>query len=231
MDFLWGGVREAVRLLFSGDAATYHATWVSLLCTFTAITLASLVAVPYGAWLGLYRPRGVRAQVFLLRVGMSVPTVVIGLLVYAFLSRSGPLGGLDLLYTKAAIVLGLVLLAFPLLGTLAHGAAASLDARVKETALTLGASRLGALGKSLGETRVQVAAAYLAAFGRCFTELGIAITVGGNLKLRTRTLPSSIQLELNRGDFAAALAPGVLLLLLACGAAILTHRLSREARK
>ncbi|MCK6458814.1 MAG: ABC transporter permease [Planctomycetes bacterium] len=231
MGFLWDGVREAVRLLVEGDAATYHATWVSLLCTILAISVAALLAVPYGAWLGLYRPRGVRAQVFLLRVGMSVPTVVIGLLVYGFLSRSGPLGSLGLLYTKAAIVVGLVLLAFPLLGTLAHGAAASLDRRVVETALTLGAGRWRALLKSLGEARVQLAAAYLAAFGRCFTELGIAITVGGNLKMRTRTLPSSIQLELGRGDFAAALAPGFLLLLLAAVAALLTHRLSREARK
>jgi tungstate transport system permease protein len=124
-----------------------------------------------------------------------------------------------------------VLLAFPLLGTLAHGAAASLDARVAETALTLGAGRWRALLKSLGEARVALAAGYLAAFGRCFTELGIAITVGGNLKLRTRTLPSSIQLELGQGDFAAALAPGFVLLLLAAVAALLTHRLSREARR
>jgi len=231
VDFLWGGAREAVRLLLEGDAATYHATWVSILCTFVAITLAAAVAVPYGAWLGLYRPRGWRVQVFLLRVGMAVPTVVIGLLVYGLLSRSGPLGRLDLLYTKGAITMGLVLLAFPLLGTLAHGAAAALDVRVVETALTLGAGRWRALLKSLGEVRVALAAAYLAAFGRCFTELGIALTVGGNLKMRTRTLPSSIQLELGRGDFAAALAPGILLVLLACAAAVVTHRLSREARR
>ncbi|HEX5136506.1 MAG TPA: ABC transporter permease [Planctomycetota bacterium] len=231
MGFLWGGVREAVRLLFHGDAATYHATWVSLLCTLVSITVAALLAVPYGAWLGLYRPRGWRAQVFLLRVGMSVPTVVIGLLVFGFLSRSGPLGSLDLLYTKGAMAAGLVLLAFPLLGTLAHGAAASLDARVVETARTLGAGRWRALLTSLGEARVALAAAYLAAFGRCFTELGIAITVGGNLKLRTRTLPSSIQLELGHGDFAAAVAPGILLLLLAAVAAMVTHRLAREARR
>ena len=231
MDFLWDGVREAFRLLVGGDAATYHAVWVSLFCTLFAITLAALFAIPYGAWLGLYRPRGWRAQVFVLRVGMSFPTVVIGLLVYGLFSRAGPLGQLDLLYTKAAIVVGETILAVPLLGTLAHGAAASLDARVTETALTLGAGRGRALLKSLGEARVALAAAYLAAFGRCVTELGIAITVGGNFKLRTRTLPSTIQFELGRGDFAAALAPGVLLLLLACGAAIATHRLAKERRK
>jgi tungstate transport system permease protein len=230
LDFLWDGLREAVRLVVTGDAETFHALWVSLLCTLTSITLAALVAIPYGAWLGVYRPRGHRAQVFCLRVGMSFPTVVIGLLVYGFLSRRGPLGAIDQLYTKTAIIAGEFILAFPLLGTLAHGATASLDRRVAETALTLGASRTRTLFKVLGEVRVGLVAAYLAAFGRCVTELGIAITVGGNLRMRTRTLPSSIQLEVSKGNFAAALAPGLILLLLACAAAIVTHRLSREDR-
>jgi len=229
VSFLWEGLREAVRLVLAGHPATLHAVWVSVLCTVVSITLAALVAIPYGAWLGLYRPRGRRAQVFALRVGMSVPTVVIGLLVFGLLSRRGPLGSLDLLYTKSAIIAGEVMLAFPLLGTLAHGATAELEPEVVETPLTLGASRWGALLQVLRERRVALAAAYLAAFGRCITELGIAITVGGNLRLRTRTLPSSIQLELSRGEFGKALAPGLLLVLLACGAAVVTHRLSREA--
>ena len=230
MDFLWEGIVEAVRRMATFDLDTYHAVWVSLLCTVVSISLAAVVAVPYGAWLAVYKPRGHKAQVFLLRVGMALPTVVIGLLIYGLLSRRGLFGDFDLLYTKVAIIAGEFILAFPLLGTLAHGATAALDRQVAETALTLGASRSRTLGKLLGEVRVALVAAYLAAFGRCITELGIAITVGGNLRLRTRTLPSTIQLEVSRGDFAAALAPGILLLVLACGAAMLTHWLSREAR-
>jgi tungstate transport system permease protein len=230
LDFLWEGIFEAVRRVAAFDLDTYHAVWVSLLCTILSISLAALVAVPYGAWLGVYKPRGHKTQVFLLRVGMALPTVVIGLLIYGLLSRRGLFGGLDLLYTKVAIIAGEFILAFPLLGTLAHGATAALDRQVAETALTLGASRSRTLGKLLGEVRIALVAAYLAAFGRCITELGIAITVGGNLRLRTRTLPSTIQLEISRGDFAAALAPGILLLVLACWAAMLTHWLSREAR-
>ncbi len=229
MSFLWEGIKEAARLVATGDAATLHAVWVSLLCTAVSITLAAVIAVPYGAWLGLYRPRGRRTQVFFLRVGMSVPTVVIGLLVFGLLSRRGLLGSFDLLYTQIAIIAGEFLLAFPLLGTLAHGATAELDPEVVETPLTLGAGRWRAMLKVLRERRVAIVAAYLAAFGRCITELGIAITVGGNLRLHTRTLPSSIQLELSRGEFGKALAPGILLVLLACGAALITHRLSRES--
>lgn len=222
---------EATRLVLSGDAETFHAVWVSLYCTVVSVSLAFLLAVPFGAWLALYRPRGHGFGVFALRVGMSVPTVVVGLLVYALLSRRGPFGGLDLLYTKTAIVSGELLLALPLLGTLAHGAAASLDPTALETARTLGAGRARALVTVLGELREALAGAYLAGFGRCFSELGIAITVGGNLYLRTRTLSSTIQLELARGAFAKALAPGLLLLVLAALAAVAAHILSREVRR
>lgn len=231
MELLREGFAEAFRLVVSGDAATLHAVYVSLVCTLVSVTLAALVAVPYGAWLGLYRPRGHRVQVFFLRVGMAVPTVVIGIVVFSLYSRKGLLPGLDLLYTKTAIVTGEFLLAFPLLGTLAHGVTAPLEPEVVETARTLGASRPRALLKVLREMRVAIGAAYLAAFGRCITELGIAITVGGNLRLRTRTLPSTIQLELSRGEFGKALAPGILLLLLACGAAVVTFKLAGERRR
>lgn len=228
MEFLWEGVVEALRLIARGDREVMHAVYVSLVCTLLATSLAALIAIPYGAWLGLYRPRGRRLQVFLLRVGMSVPTVVIGLIVFGLLSRRGPFGSLDLLYTKSAIVIGELMLAVPLIGALAHGATAGLDRRVLETAQTLGASRWRALVTVVSEQRIGMVAAYLAAFGRCITELGIAVTVGGNLLMRTRTLPSSIQFELSRGDFAKALAPGVILLLLAAVTAAIAHRLAHE---
>ncbi len=228
MEFLWEGVVEALRLISRGDREVLHAVYVSLVCTVVASSVAAVFAVPYGAWLGLYRPRGHRLQVFLLRVGMSIPTVVIGLLVFGLLSRKGPLGDLGLLYTKSAIIVGEVMLAFPLIGALAHGATAGLDRRVLETAQTLGASRWRALVTVVSEVRIGMVAAYLAAFGRCITELGIAVTVGGNLLMRTRTLPSSIQFELSRGDFSKALAPGVVLLLLAAITAAIAHRLARE---
>lgn len=231
MTFLLDGVVQAVRLVATGDREVLHATWVSLSCTLMSVGLAAAVAVPWGAWLGLYRPRAHRAQVLLLRTGMSMPTVLVGLLMFSLLSRQGPLGGLDLLYTRAAIITGEVLLAVPLLASLAHGLVTGLDRRVLETALTLGASRPVALRRVLGEVRGGLAAIVLAAFGRCFTELGIAITVGGNLRLSTRTLASTIQLELARGEMARALAPGLVLLAAAAGAAVAVQWLSREARR
>jgi tungstate transport system permease protein len=229
--FLWDGVQEAVRLIASGDEAVVDAVFVSVLCTGTAIVLAALVAIPYGAWLGLYRPRATGAQVFLLRLGMFVPTVVVGLLVYALLSRQGPLGSLDLLYTKLAIVAGEFLLAFPIIGSMAYAAAAESDPVALETARTLGASRARALITVLSEVRVTLTTGYLMAFARCFSELGVAITVGGNLEMRTRTLASTVVLDLSRGRFGKALAPGMILVGLAVVITCLALRLAREKQR
>ena len=231
MSGLADAVWQALALIAAGDPELLHALYVSLSCTAWAVGLAVLVAVPWGAWLALYRPRTRGAQVFLLRLGMSMPTVLVGLLVFSLYSRQGPLGGADLLFTRTAIVTGEVLLAIPLVGSLAHGLVAGLDRRAVETALTLGASRPAALLRVLGELRPGLVAILLAAFGRCFTELGIAITVGGNLRLSTRTLASLVQLEVGRGELARALAPGLVLLIAAAGASALVALLSREGRK
>jgi tungstate transport system permease protein len=231
VDFLLDSVSEAVSLVLSGDREVFHALWVSLICTGAAVLLAFLLAVPYGAWLAYHRPRGHGFQVHLLWIGMFVPTVAIGLVVYGLLSRRGLLGGIDLLYTQVAIAFGQFLLAFPVLGALAHGAAASQDPVVLETARTLGASPFGAMRTALSEARTALAAALLTAFARCFTELGIATTVGGNLRLRTRTLPGTIQLELSAGNFAKALAPGLLILVVAVLTGHLAWRLSAARRR
>ena len=230
MEFFLDGFAEAWSLVLRGDSEVLHAVWVTVLCTTTAVTLAAVVAFPYGAWLGVHRRDGRGLQVFLMRVGMFTPTVVVGLLVYGLVSRQGLLGGLDLLYTKGAIILGELLLAFPLIVTLTHGAASALDRRVPETARTLGAGRFRVLLAVLGEVRVGLVAAYLAGFARCLSELGVALLVGGNFKLETRTLASTITLEVRKGEFGKGLASGIILLVLAVCTAMLAHRLSREAR-
>ncbi|MEN8149101.1 MAG: ABC transporter permease [Planctomycetota bacterium] len=230
MDFFIEGVREAARLVLSGEPEVYHAVWVTILCTTTAVTLAALLAFPAGAWLGLHRRDGRGLLVFLVRVGMFTPTVVVGLVVYGLISRQGIFGGLGLLYTKTAIVIGEAILAFPLIVTLTHGAVSGLDHRVPETAKTLGAGRLRILHTVLGEVRVGLVAAYLAGFARCLSELGVVLLVGGNFRMETRTLASTITLEVRKGQFGKGLACGIILLVLAVTAAMLAHRLGREAR-
>jgi tungstate transport system permease protein len=228
MDFFAEGFRVALDRLLGGDPDTWSAIATSLLCTTVAVTIAFVLAVPYAAWLGQRRPRTAGLQVFLLRVGTFVPTVVVGLLLYGLLSRRGVLGSLDLLYTRSAIVVGEIALAFPLIATLVHASSASLDRRAYETARTLGAGPWRALGAALGEVREAIVAAYLLAYARCLSELGVSLTVGGNLRYRTRTLSSTITLELSRGEFGAGLACGLILVLLAVAIALLASRLGRE---
>jgi tungstate transport system permease protein len=229
VDLLLEGSRVAWRGIVSGDPDVYHPLLVSVVCTALSVGLAYAAAVPFGTWLALRKPPGYRPLVFLLRLGMFVPTVTIGVLVFMLLSRRGFLGGLDLLYTKSAVVLGLAVLAFPLLAALAHGAAADQDPVVVETARTLGAGRWRTLVTVLGESRSTLTAATLLATARCLTEVGIATTVGGSIRWRTRTLPSAVQLELSKGDFAAAFAPNLVLFVLAMGIAVVAIRLEKRA--
>lgn len=228
MDFLLEGLSEAWYLVTEGDRQVFHALGVTVLCTTIAVTLAAVIAVPWGVWLGFHRRDGRGGQVFLVRVGMFAPTIVIGLLIYGLLSRRGILGSMDLLYTKTAIVAGEFLIALPLMVVFIHGTVASLDRRVPETARTLGAGKLHTLLAIMGEVRVAIVAAYLAAFARCFSELGVALAAGGGIAMRTRTLSATISLELSRGNFGRGLACGIMLLVIAVGAALLAHRLGRE---
>ena len=188
---------------------------LSLGLSAAAVTIAALPGIPVAAALGLSRGRGRDVFLVAARVAMSFPTVVIGLLVYGLFSRSGPLGSLGLLYTPQAIVVGEVLLAFPLVVALGASAAGALDVRFSDTAriLGLGPARTGLLAvREAGEGFV---AALLVAFARCVTELGVALLVGGNLRGSTRTLTTAIALETSRGNFGRGLQLGLVLVTVA----------------
>ncbi len=231
MDFVLEGIAEGVRLVTSGDEEVLHAVFVTFYVTFASTGLGALVALPYGVWLGLRRPPLYGLQVFCLRYAMFIPTVIVGLGVYTLLSRRGFLGGLDLLYTREAVIAGEFLLAFPIIGTFAHAASASTDARrAFETARTLGASVLRSSLTVMSEFRMLLLAAWLVAVARCYAELGVVSTVGGNLRLRTRTLSSTIQLELSKGEFATGVACGAILLTLAVAFAVTGDLLGRERK-
>lgn len=189
------GFAEALRLLYEADPLVLNAAGRSLLLSFLAVFLAAIVALPVAYLLARVRIPGRRVLLALLRAGMSLPTVLVGLGVFALLSRRGPLGPMELLFTNRAILLGEVILAAPIIATLTHGALAGLDPRVSETARTLGAGPLRRLLTEVSEARTGIALALLTALGRCLTELGIAMMVGGNIRGRTRTLATAIALE------------------------------------
>jgi tungstate transport system permease protein len=143
---------------------------------------------------------------------MAMPTVVIGLVVYGFLSRQGPLGSLGLLFTPRAIIIGQAILATPVISNYTLSAIQGADQGILPTARTLGASRLQSLFQLAREVRFGLVAAIIAGFGRVISEVGVAMMLGGNIRLYTRTMTTAIALETGKGDFAYGLALGVILM-------------------
>ena len=231
MQLLWDGLRGAFQLLADRDPLVLGAAWRSLWISFVAVGLAGAVGIPLGFLLSRRTFVGRTFVVLLFRAGMSIPTVLIGLVCYAMLSRRGPLGALDLLYTSWGIVVGEFCLALPIVVTWTHGAMSGLDPRVAETATTLGAG-LGLRWRTfLSETRLGVALACLTAFSRCFTELGIAMMVGGNVKYHTRTLTTATALETARGEFDRGVAMSLILFFMAAIVTLCMAWLGRPERE
>jgi tungstate transport system permease protein len=222
------GFQEALQLLLRLDASVLDAATRSLWVAIVAVTAASVCGITIGLLLARKQFSGRTLLVVLFRVGMSVPTVLIGLLCYGLLSRRGVLGDLELLYTTWAIVIGEFFLALPIVATLTHGAITRLDPRVAETAQTLGAGTIQRAMTYLCEARLAIVLAVLTAFSRCFTELGIAMMVGGNIPDRTRTLTTATALETARGEFASGVAMSLILLAIAMLVTLAIATLSRE---
>lgn len=215
MDFILNGFVQAFVLLFSGDPETYTAISTTL-CVSTISILASLaIGAPLGFLLGYHDFYGKKTVRIVVDTLLSFPTVVIGLLVYAFLSRRGPLGELGLLFTVPGIAIGQTLLGLPIVVAMMATAVESLDQRLKNTLLTLGAAHRQILRTTLWEARYSLILAAAAAYGRIVSEIGISMMVGGNIKWHTRTITTAIALETGKGEFAMGIALGLVLMLIA----------------
>ena len=209
--------RRAFELLAAGDPRLLEAIWLSLWTSVAAIALIAVPSTALGFLLAKRRFPGQRVLVVLVQALLSFPTVVIGLVIYLLLSRRGPLGFLELLFTPTAIVFGYMMIAFPILVVFTLSAVQGADPRVYETARCLGAGRLRASATTLWEVRFGVLAAVVNGFGRVVSEVGAAIMVGGNIEGLTRNVPTAIALETSKGDFAQGIALGIVLMAVALG--------------
>ena len=205
----------AWRLIARGDAELLEIVALSLRVTGAAVVLAALLGLPLGAWLGVARFPGRRALVALLSTGMALPPVVVGLALYLVLSRSGPLGALELLFTPLAMVLAQAVLVLPIVASLARQSIEDLAREYGEQLRAHGASRAQAARTLLYEARYSLPTALLAGLGRAIAEVGAVMIVGGNIAHVTRTMTTAIVLHSNRGDTALALALGLILVTLA----------------
>jgi tungstate transport system permease protein len=209
--------RQAFALLVSGDARLWGTIWVSLWVAIAAVALTAPPAIAFGFLLAKVRFPGRRALIVLMQALLSFPTVVIGLVIYLLLSRRGPFGAFELLFTPWAIMIGYIVIALPILIVFTVSAVQAADPRIFETARSLGASRLRAASTTLREVRFAVMAGIVNAFGRVVSEVGCALLVGGNIAGLTRNIPTAIALETAKGEFAQGIALGMVLVVLAVG--------------
>ena len=213
LDLFQDSLFSAVVMIFSGDKELWSIVLLSLRCTFFACFFSALLGIPTALFLVNNTFPGKRSLILVLNSLMALPTVVVGLFLYIFISRRGIFGPLDLLYSPAAISIGQFILIFPLMVMFTYSALNRLDARYRETALTLGATEWQAARAVLREAQVAMVAAVCSAYGRGIAEVGVSMMLGGNIKGYTRTMTTAMSLEYDKGEFTLALGLGIVLLL------------------
>lgn len=189
-------------------------TTLSLQVSVIATIISLVIGLPFGTWLALGNFRGRSFLLSIVNTGMALPPVVVGLVVAITLWRSGPLGGLKLIYTPWAIVIAQTIIAAPVVTGLTAAALEALDPRLQQQLLGLGASRLQMIWHLWREARLPLLAALMAGFGSVISEVGASMMVGGNIRGQTRVLTTAIVLETSKGEFEKALALSALLLIL-----------------
>jgi tungstate transport system permease protein len=218
MDFILAGIAQALQLLVRGDPETYTAVWATIRAASLSMTASLVLGLPLGYLLGYLNFPGKKGVRTVVDTGLALPTVFIGLMVYAFISSRGPLGEWGMLFTLTGIAIGQTILALPIIVSLTATAVESLDPSLRLTLFTLGASPAQIFLASIREAGPGLLIAAVTATGRVLTEVGISMMVGGNIKWHTRTITTAIALETNKGQFATGIALGIVLLAMAFAA-------------
>jgi len=221
----------ALQLVTSGNADLYEIVGLSLRVSLSATMFASLIGLPVGAWMAISRFRGRGAVLVLMNALMGLPPVVVGLLVYLHLSRSGPLGFLGLLYTPSAMIIAQTILIAPIVAALSRQVLEDLHTEYAEQFRSLCLSRVQTITALLWDARYSLLTVGLAGFGRAVAEVGAVMIVGGNIDHLTRVMTTAIALETSKGDLALALALGLVLLVIALGVNAAVQSLRMSARR
>ncbi len=224
------GLVQGLWLVFSLDADLYEIAARSLQVTVTSVLIASVIGLPFGAWLAVNRFRWRRHVIAVLNALMGLPPVAVGLIVYLLLSRSGPFGVLDLLFTPTAMIIAQVVIITPLIASIAHQTLRDLWAEYHDLLISLNTSRWQRITALLWDGRRALLTAALAGFGRGIGEVGAIMIVGGNIDHVTRVLTTAIALETGKGDFALALGLGFVLIALAIAVNLMIHTISHTER-
>ncbi|MEP6019459.1 MAG: ABC transporter permease [Paracoccaceae bacterium] len=231
MTDLWDGLSRAFWLVVTLDAELVEITLRSLQVTITALVIASLIALPLAALLAVRRFRLRRAVIAVLNALMGLPPVVVGLIVYILLSRSGPFGVFGLLFTPTAMIIAQVIIIVPLIASIAHQSLRDLWTEYHDLLISMNVTQTQKVKTLLWDARRALLTASLAGFGRAIGEVGAIMIVGGNIDHATRVLTTAIALETGKGEFALALGLGFVLIGLTIAINIATHWLGQTERE
>lgn len=231
MNEIWAGIQASLRLILTLDADLVEITMRSLHVSLTALFIASAIGLPLGTWIAIRRFRYRRAAIATLNALMGLPPVVVGLVVYLMLSRSGPFGVLGLLFTPTAMIVAQVIIITPLIASLTHQAMRELWAEYHDLLISLNTSKRQRILTLIWDGRRALLTGVLAGFGRAIGEVGAIMIVGGNIDHATRVLTTAIALETGKGDFELALGLGFVLIGLALVVNFAIHTLSRTERE
>jgi tungstate transport system permease protein len=234
MELFWDSIVEALKLLFSVDGYVVSVLAMSLRTSGIALLLGTIIGIPIGSWLGLSRFRGRNVLAAAINTGLALPPVVVGLFVYMLLSRRGPLGSLELLFSVPAMIVAQTIICAPVIAAISMAAVGSVPRDIRTQALGLGASRWQTIWVVLREARVSLMAAVVTGFGAVISEVGAVMMVGGNIATtvsnETRVMTTAIVQETRMGHFEKALAFGLILLFVAFVIMLLATRLQQGAR-
>ncbi len=221
----------AVSLIATLDAGLVEIVGLSLTVSLSAVAIATVISLPLGAAVALFRFPGRDTMVVVLNALMGLPPVVVGLVVYLMLSRAGPLGVMGLLFTPAAMIAAQVVLITPIIASLTRQVIEDLWEEYSEQLRSLGAGPRQAVGALLWDGRFSLFTAVLAGFGRASAEVGAVMIVGGNIDHVTRVMTTAIALEVSKGDLALALGLGIILITLSVGITGSAFVLRESARR
>ncbi len=212
MEEIASGFLRAIELIVTLNPAVVEITKRSLSISLSSILLASLYCIPLAGLIEFRSFWGKRSLINIIQTLYSLPTVTVGLLVFLLLSRSGPLGSLDLLFTPTGMVIGQTILITPIMIGLTIAALGGVGSQIRDTARSLGATEFQIIITVIKEAKPAVLAAVLLGFGRALSEVGVAMMIGGNIRGYTRVLTTSIALETSMGNIEFSIALGIILL-------------------
>jgi tungstate transport system permease protein len=225
---IWNGLLKAFQLIFTFDPEVMSIAGLSLRIAVTSVVIGSIIALPIASLIHFHNFRGKRILVSLIQTFYSIPTVTVGLLVFVLFSHSGPLGGLDLIFTPTVMVIGQIILVMPILLGMTISALSGVDRNIIDTARSMGADGWQTMLAILKEARFAVIAAVVLAFGRAISEVGLAMMVGGNIRGFTRVLTTAISLETSKGDWELSMALGIILIFIALVINIIMNRIQQR---